>query len=535
MLSKESLAVYGRAAIAISGIEGERASELSRAEKNKLILGELRQALNDTGALYIVGGVPVHVMPDGRMTEILPKSRELDEILIACGIMPESGVLDKALYRFLLADYYPENEVIVMSKYLPQEHSLLVNLCDGRYLRFDHEGMPTIHTNGEGGYLFEKGTVPHVADLEAICAYKGGALAWNENSPLIRHVFGVGVYGSESGVGREIALDVQLAWLLAGMFPERVKAQPLLHLHGLSGTRKTAMATGLGWVISPKGLEFRAVAAPDDRTQMEVTLINAKGLLCLDEANNIRVLFSLLKAIITNASVERRVLYTTAGVQRFIIRLLCILTTNNLELFDEAVARRVLKIDMGDPRGEEVSYRGDGSIEREWRENNLAAACWTDLMCRVSATMRLLSAARSKGADDPTVRYRMSGFWSFVMAVAAQEGPEIRNRMTKAAEAIHSEQSRSVNTADDLLPLLHDWLSGHKERQGVELTASEIGASLMMRPGIGNGLYKILGSSMLLSNKLTGSSEYIRLLGMRVVNGKRTKKFVFDLSKVEPE
>ena len=319
------------------------------------------------------------------------------------------------------------------------------------------------------------------------------------------------------------------------MFPERVKAQPLLHLHGLSGTRKTAMATGLGWVISPKGLDPR-VAAPDDRTQMEVTLINAKGLLCLDEANNIRVLFSLLKAIVTSASVERRILYTTAGVQRFIIRLLCILTTNNLELFDEAVARRVLKIDMGDPRGEEVSYRGDGSIGVEWRENNLAAACWTDLMCRVSATMRLISAARSKGADDPTVRYRMSGFWSFVMAVAAQEGPEIRNRMTKAAEAIHSEQSRSVNTADDLLPLLHDWLSRQKkERQGVELTASEIGASLMMHPGIGNGLYKILGSSMLLSNKLTSSSEYIRLLGMRVVNGKRTKKFVFDLSKVEPE
>ena len=52
------------------------------------------------------------------------------------------------------------------------------------------------------------------------------------------------------------------------------------------------------------------------------------------------------------------------------------------------------------------------------------------------------------------------GFWSFVMAVAAQEGPETMDRMTKAAEAIHSEQSRSVNTpADDLLPLLHDWLS----------------------------------------------------------------------------
>jgi hypothetical protein len=535
MLSKEALAVFGRAAVAIAGIEGERTSEISRADKNRLILGELRQALKDTGTLCIVGGVPVHVMPDGHMTEILPKSRELDEILIACGIMPESNVLDKAIYRFLLADDYPEKEINVMSKYLPQEHALLVNLCDGRYLRFDHEGVPTVHINGEGGYLFERGTVPHVADLETISAYKGGALAWDENSPLIRHVFGVGVYGSESGVGRQVALDVQLAWLLAGMFPERVKAQPLLHLHGLSGTRKTSMATALGWVISPKGHDFHAVAAPDDRTQMEVTLINSKGLLCLDEANNLRTLFSLLKAIITSAVVERRILYTTAGVQRFIVRLLCILTTNNLELFDEAVARRVLKIDMGDPRGEEVSYRGDGSVEREWRENNLAAACWTDLMCRVSATMRLLSAARAKGADDPAVRYRMSGFWSFVMAVAAQEDPEILDRMTKAAEAIHSEQSRSVNTADDLLPVLHDWLSTHKEEQGVELSASEIGSALMARPDIGSGLYKILGSSMLLSNKLTASSEYIRLLGMRVLNGKRTKKFVFDLSKVESE
>ena len=156
MLGNDALAIFGRAAIAIAGIEGERSSEVSRADKNKLILCELRQALKDSGTLHIVGGVPFHVMPDGRMTEILPKSRELDEILIACGIMPESGVLDKALYRFLLADDYAEKEIIVLSKYLPQEHALLVNLCDGRYLRFDHDGVPTVHTNGEGGYLFRK-------------------------------------------------------------------------------------------------------------------------------------------------------------------------------------------------------------------------------------------------------------------------------------------------------------------------------------------------------------------------------------------
>lgn len=39
----------------------------------------------------------------------------------------------------------------------------------------------------------------------------------------------------------------------------------------------------------------------------------------------------------------------------------------------------------------------------------------------------------------------------------------------------------------------------------------------------------------MLSNKLTSSSEYVRLLGMEVVNSRRTKKFRFDLSKVKPE
>ena len=330
-------------------------------------------------------------------------------------------------------------------------------------------------------------------------------------------------------------MDVLIAWTLAGLLPERIKAQPLLHLHGLGGTRKTALATALGWVLSPDGLGFHVVAAPDDRKEMETTLINARGLLCLDEANNLRTLFSLLKAVITNATIERRILYTTASVQRFVIKLLCILTTNNIELSDEAVARRVLKLDMGNPRHAQVAYRSDAAIEREWRDGNLREVCWHDLVSRLSSVMRFLSEARSKGADDPTVRYRMSGFWSFVKAVAKQEGPGIEDRMDAAMAAIHDEQSRSVNTADDLLPLLHRWLEDHPEKQRCDLSASEIGAGLLAYPGVSATLYKLLGSALLLSNKLTASSEYIRLLGLEVVNGRRTKKFIFDLSKVKPE
>jgi hypothetical protein len=269
---------------------------------------------------------------------------------------------------------------------------------------------------------------------------------------------------------------------------------------------------------------------------MQTTLINASGLLGLDEANNLRALFSLLKAIITNAIIELRILYTTANIQRFTVRLLCILTTNTSELFEEAIALRVLKLDMGDPRGEKVTYRSDASVDREWREGNLRDVCWLDLVCRLSAVMRLLAQARSKGEDEPPVRYRMSGFWVPVLAVAQQESPEVLSNMIAAANAIEGEQRRSINTADDLLPLLQDWLESHSEKQKRELSASEIGAGLLRNPTkVSASMEKLLGSALMLSNKLAASSEYIRLLGMEVVNGKRTRKFRFDLSKVKPE
>jgi len=533
-LSNDVLAVFGQTAAAIAGIQAEK--EMSASEKGEAILRQLCSALTATGRVFIVGDVPCHVMKNGRLMWILPKDRMLDEILIACGLMPElSGNVDKALMRFLVASDFPEAEVIGISKYLPDDHTLLLNEWNDSYLRIDADGNVTRHVNGEGGFLFEHGRVSHTTDLDTVNSYAGPAFGWSEENALVRHVFGCGVFSETSGVGRRVAMDVLIAWTLGGLVPERIKAQPLLHLHGLGGTRKTAIATALGWVLSPEGLGFRVVAAPEDRKEMETTLINARGLLCLDEANNLRTLFSLLKAVVTNATIERRILYTTASVQRFVIKLLCILTTNNVELSDEAVARRVLKLDMGNPRHEQVAYRSDAAIEREWREGNLREACWQELVCRLSAVMRLLSAARRKNEDDPTVRYRMSGFWSFVTAVARQDGPETANRMDEAMMAIHDEQSRSVNTADDLLPLLHQWLTDYPEKQGRDLSASEISAGLQCLPHINSSLAKVLGSALLLSNKLTASSEYIRLLGLEVVNGKRTKKFRFDLSKVRLE
>jgi hypothetical protein len=166
MLSKEALAVFGRTAGVLAAIWDDK--EMSTGDKTEAQLRTLRDAFIETGKIFIVGEVPVHVLANGHLTYILPKSKHLDEILIACGIMPElSGNVDKALFRFLLASNFPENEIIKLSKYLPTEHVLLLNEFGGTYLRVTASGT-TRHINGEGGFLFEKGKVPHTTDLEAI-------------------------------------------------------------------------------------------------------------------------------------------------------------------------------------------------------------------------------------------------------------------------------------------------------------------------------------------------------------------------------
>ena len=48
--------------------------------------------------------------------------------------------------------------------------------------------------------------------------------------------------------------------------------------------------------------------------------------------------------------------------------------------------------------------------------------CWEDLVLRCAAIMRFLKAAADKGEDDIRVQHRMSGFWSFAVAIAKQEG-----------------------------------------------------------------------------------------------------------------
>lgn len=528
MLSKETLALFEKSQGTLAAFSDDK--EMKNRDKDAAILAEVRETLTKAGKVFIVGGVPVFVNPEGGVTQMLPGTADYDELLIAFGFFPANSNFDVQLMRFLLASRFPKAEPIGISRYLLDENVLLLNEWDGTFVRIAADGCGR-HINGTDGFLFEQGEAAHLTNLEVVNNYRGPALAWDESSLIVQHVFGVGIYSRESGIGREVAMDVLFAWALAGCLPERVVSQPLLHLHGLGGTRKTAVAKAFGWMVSAAGLSFGVVACPEDRKELETTLICARGLVCLDEANNLRTLYSMLKAIVTNAVLERRILYTTANVQRFLIKLLCILTTNNIELSDETVASRVLKLDMGHPVSDGAAYRGDSAVSQEWRSENLRELCWQELVCRLSAAIRLLGKARREGTENPTVDDRMSGFWSFVTAVAQQEGPETLSRMRAASRAVKADQSRSVNSADDILPLLTRWLTDNTEMQGRDLTAGQIASGLLSYPNVSASLTKLIGSAMMLSNKLTASSQYVALLGLKTVNGKRVKMFSFRLPK----
>ena len=58
-------------------------------------------------------------------------------------------------------------------------------------------------------------------------------------------------------------------------------------------------------------MKFSATACPENTADVANALINAKGLLVLDEANSLRPLTNLIKSVVTGGELKRRVLYTT--------------------------------------------------------------------------------------------------------------------------------------------------------------------------------------------------------------------------------
>jgi len=524
----------------IAAVLAESSKEMSWDEKQRAILGHLQTALAANGKLFMVGGLPGHVNAVGEITQLVPGNAAFDRFLDGCGLLPGVGDWDKLLFRKLASRQdLPANFVHSIAHFDPEESVLYLNQWNGKFLRIADKVSE--HRVGEFDVLFNRGDEPHEPlDLDEINAYEGPALAWDEESALVRHVFSVGNFSESSGIGRQNAISVLMLFTLAILFQERVLVVPVVHLCGVSGSRKSALCVCLGWVVSGAGMKFRSTACPESIADVENALINAEGLLVLDEANSLRALQNLIKSVVTGGELKRRALFTTSTQVRFAVDVALMLATNVDSATEEALIKRCLKLDMGNPEAGGEGWRGDFNVRNEWRRRGNRQECWKELVCRCLATMRCLRHAAQKGEDDIRVPNRMSGFWSFAVAVARQEGPKVENQIQAAMTAINEEQRSAVSTPDDILPLLLDWLANEPpEHKGRKLTAGEIGGALLNRfeaataygrstSPMSRQVREILQSAYRLSNKLNGSQEYRRVLGMEVHRGRYGKEFSFN-------
>jgi hypothetical protein len=262
----------------------------------------------------------------------------------------------------------------------------------------------------------------------------------------------------------------------------------------------------------------------------------------LDEVNALRPLTNLIKSVVTGGEIKRRVLYTTDTERAYPIDVALMMSANVDSATDQALIDRCVKLDMGDPAISDEGWRGDFGVRQEWKRNDLRQQCWIDLVSRCAAAMRYLKAAVDKGVDDIRVAHRMSGFWSFAEVIAHQESAETESLIAGAMAAITLENRSVANTIDDILPLLQQWLQRRPEMQGKRFTAGQVGAALMAEnvsvyvrlpthpSSMSKAVQELLCSSYRLSNRLNGSAEYRRLLGMQVHRGHQGKEFSFSLS-----
>jgi hypothetical protein len=507
--------------------------------RNRMVLTLLVRELEATGKLLLADGVPTHLLPDGKTVTLTAGAEGYTAFISSCGLPPCDG-WDKRLTEELLGRSLPKTRTLGLSHYDIREHVAYLNEWNGSFLRIGPDGKTTRHVNGEFGLLWETADEPHDTDLDIVNAYTGGALSWTDEDVLIKHILGVGVFSESTGVGRTHALNALLCFMLALALKARVKTIPIPFLNGPSGSRKSSLATGIGRVVSGAGLEFRVTSCPDSAKEVQNVLCNARGIVCLDEVQNARALGSLLKAYTTGAVIRIRILYTTSGEKVFIPDSVLFLTINDDAWMDEATTKRLLRIDMGQPTTDATgagAWRADHYVMKDWVDGNLRERGWNELVCRVSAAMRLLTQAVAKGRADIRVRHRMSDFWGFVLSIAEQESPECLAQMEATLTAIDESQSVAVGNSDDLLPKMLEWLGSNPDCCKRWMPVHDVGDAVLswwglktMGRGAGPEMRKILSSSFQLSRKLKESQLYVERLGLQTRENKKrkVKEFWFD-------
>lgn len=416
---------------AISDIRKIPAKESPAWEKAQRVSELIYASLKQTGKLYNVGNVATYLDNDTReITEVVQKDPRFTELLIEYGIYPSDTNLMNGVGQFLGAKAVraPKKTIYAGSWYDAKNHILYVNEWHGSILKIDGIGRAERIRNGDDGLLWNDGKTsqadPLRANLEYVNKGTSVALSLSEHASLVKaHILDTILY-DETHVTKEQAQLILMTAFLGLFFYERIPSYPMVYFFGSGGSMKTSLAVKVGRLIM--GHTFMPTPSTTDEEQLKVMAINNSFLL-LDEANNIKKLQNVIKAIATGAQDIRRELYTTANqrISRYQARIW--MTANTTDNSNETVSSRMMIIDAG-MRTEKDPYRSEHYLNKEWEQvteewpDGLRNAIWTETVTRLSAAMRALAKMDAQGQGDIRVSNRMSSFFVFGMAVAKAEG-----------------------------------------------------------------------------------------------------------------
>jgi hypothetical protein len=508
----------------INGLLADKALQADKRLQNELLLRHMVTALQSAGELLEVqaggeGRVPAFLdSASGKLCLITPGSPAARQLLKQWFGWPAHFQWEEKLGMDLDGSGLPLRPLHRLSHYDAAQHVLYLNEFGGSFLCINGEGKVTRHINGSEGVLFLEATESaHVTDLDAANAYHGPAWQLGQDSALVRHIFDVVTFDENVGIDRESAHGILMGFLLTMLFRERVLTLPILHFHsGASGTKKTACAVAIGWVLF--GRDFKATACPEDKKEAENILLNSPGYVVLDESNKMYLLQDMLKAVVTGAYLRRRKYYTTASEETYPVNTSVALTTNSLSITEDALTARIFQLLVV---GGDKEWKSEFQIAEEWRTGNLRDVLWTELVGRAAAAMREISEAQRTGNAHLTAPHRMSSFWVFLRMLARQEGCE--DQLLKTIDAVTQMQTTTMADQDDIAPLIEQVREG-KLYSGEWLTASEWGDLLRKHAGYGGlpqQLEKLVLSAARLSNRIDQTKDRLGIEVRRTRTGKQ--------------
>jgi len=385
-----------------------------------------------------------------KTTEIVHNGNDYLWLIKQYGIHSSDKLLVDAIGKNMAgeASRLRKKEMYAGSYYDTHKHVLYVNEWEGNILRIDEDGNITRIRNGDEGLLWHDGNGANATALHAdIEKAYSTAIRLPGDSLIKQHILDVINYDESFGVTKEQAQLVLLTALLGLFFIERIPQYPMVYFFGPGGSMKTSLATKVGKLMI--GPAFQPTPGEIEADDLKNLAINNSFLL-LDEANKLRALQNILKAIVTGSSDKRRELYTTATQResKYVSRIW--MTANTVDIANETVSSRMLIFDAA-KRTEENPYRSTFHINKEWDRGGLRNSIWTELVGRLAQAMKSLTAMDAVGSDYH-VSHRMSDLFVFGMTLAKAEGME--KQMKDAMDALDARSKSGTAQTLDIVTMI---------------------------------------------------------------------------------